>query len=346
MRALQIISSTPAPLALADRPIPVPGPHQVLIKISCCGICHTELDEIHGRTPPPVLPVIPGHEVVGRITALGSAVTNLRLDQRVGVGWIAGSCGHCTACLNGDENLCPEFLATGRDTDGGYADYLCINADHTTPIPKPLTDDQAAPLLCAGAVGYRALRLASLGHHQRLGLTGFGASGHITIQLARRLFPDLIVYVFARDAGQRELALTLGANWAGDIGEDPPLPLHAIIDTTPAWRPMLESLRHLAPGGRLVINVIRKESLDQAALTELDYGDHLWLEKELKSVANVTRTDIRATLDLAAAMAADGSLQLTTQRYDFNQANAALEDLQLGQSRGAKVLCIDPALMR
>ena len=294
------IGADSQPLEAVDRPVPEPGPDEILLQVTVCGVCHTELDEIEGRTPPPRLPVVPGHQAVGQVQRLGSEVTAFREGDRVGVAWIHDACGQCAECAAGDENLCPQFHATGRDADGGYAEFLTVPAAFAHPIPAGLTDAEAAPLLCAGAIGYRSLRLTQLRDEGRLGLTGFGASGHLVLKLVRHRWPAVRVHVFSRSAAEREFARQLGAAWAGDTAESPPEPLDAIIDTTPAWRPVVEALRNLRPGGRLVINAIRKEDADQGELLRLRYPEHLWMEKEIKSVANVTRRDVREFLDLAA----------------------------------------------
>ena len=286
LRETVSLDEVEAPLELVELPVPEPAAGEVLVEVAACGVCHTELDEIEGRTAPPRLPVIPGHEVVGRVVRCGPGVTARQPGDRVGVGWIHHSTGRP------DENLSPEFRATGRDVHGGYADYLTVPAAYACPVPDAFSDVEAAPLLCAGAVGYRSLALTGLRDGEPLGLTGFGGSGHLVLQLARHRFPRSPVHVFARDAGARAFAIELGAAWAGDTTQSPPLALRAIVDTTPAWKPVVEALRNLAPGGRLVINAIRKEDTDKACLLELRYHDHLWLEREIKSVANVTYRDI------------------------------------------------------
>lgn len=324
-----------APLTLTELPKPLPAEHEVLLKVSACGVCHTELDEIEGRLPPPRLPVILGHQVVGRVEATGGRTGQIRIGDRVGVAWIHSACGTCKFCLAGRENLCADFAATGRDADGGYAEYMTVPESFAHPLPEVFSDIQAAPLLCAGAIGYRSLRLTGLQNGQRLGLTGFGASAHLVLNMARYRFPDSEIYVFARSAEERAFALELGAVWAGDTQERPPRKLDSIIDTTPAWEPIVQALANLEAGGRLVINAIRKES-DRAALLELDYPRHLWLEKEIKSVANITRADVREFLALAAEM----RLQPTVQEFALEQANQALWELKTGRIRGAKVLNI------
>ena len=231
------------PLQLVDLPVPEPGPGEILIRVSACGVCHTELDEIEGRLTPPRLPVVPGHEVVGVVEKRGENARRFKPGERVGVGWIHHSTGRQ------DENLSPEFRATGKDVNGGYAEYMTVPEQYAYPIPEVFTDEQAAPLLCAGAIGHRALKLAQINDGDRLGLTGFGGSAHLVLQLSRYLYPDTDVYVFARDATAREFALESGAVWAGDGADGCPARLHAVIDTTPAWKPVVDAMRNLRPGG-------------------------------------------------------------------------------------------------
>ena len=334
------------PLRLRSLEEPTLAPGEVLLHVKRCGVCHTELDEIEGRTPPPRLPVILGHQVVGVIEGVQSLPTlefpngSQRLETleslRVGVAWIASACGHCSYCVSGQENLCPEFKATGRDIDGGYAEYMKVRADFVHPIPESLSDSEAAPLLCAGAVGYRALRLCNLQEGQSLGLMGFGGSNHLVLKVAKHRYPQSNIFVFSRNAGEREFALSLGATWAGAIDDIPPDELDAIIDTTPVWRPDMEALKRLKPGGRLVINAIRKEEADKESLLELDYASQLWLEKEIKSVANVTRQDVREFLGLAA----EANIKPEFQEYGLADANQAVREMKQGKIRGTKVLVI------
>jgi propanol-preferring alcohol dehydrogenase len=332
-RITPVDGDTTGPLTAVALPVPEPADDEVLIEVATCGVCHTELDEIEGRTPPPRLPVVPGHEVVGRVVARGSACRTLELGTRVGVGWIHRSDGSAA------ENLSAAFVATGRDVDGGYAEYMTAPERYAFPLPENLDDVTAAPLLCAGAVGYRALRLTRLRDGDVLGLTGFGGSGHLVLQFARRLFPASPILVFARDADARAFARELGADWSGATDEPPPRACQAIIDTTPAWAPVLAALEALCPGGRLVINAIRKEAGDSERLADLDYARHLWLEKELTTVANVTGADIVATLALASAL----PLRIETETFALAAANEALRRLKSGGVRGAKVLRIGQA---
>lgn len=330
-RILSLADGDPAPLRAVDLPIPVPAPGEIRLRVTACGVCHTELDEIEGRTAPPRLPVVPGHEVVGRVDARGPGATRFELGARVGVGWIHSSSG------TADENLSPRFRATGRDVHGGYAEYLTVPEAYAYPIPPVFGDAEAAPLLCAGGVGYRSLRLTGIGDGQALGLTGFGGSAHLVLQLARHLYPRTEVHVFARDAAARAFARELGAVWAGDTAERAPRLLDAIIDTTPAWQPVVEALANLRPGGRLVINAIRKEEGDKAELLRLNYATHLWLEKEIKSVANVTHRDLAEFLPIAGAI----PLRPAVETYPLAEANRALLELKRGPVRGAKVLLMD-----
>ena len=331
LQATASFDANSAPLVLADIDDPVPAADEILVRVAACGVCHTELDEIEGRTPPPQLPVVPGHEVVGRVVAAGSNARRFRQGDRVGVGWIHSSDG------TEAENISPAFRATGRDVNGGYAELMTVPELYAAPIPEVFGDVEAAPLMCAGAVGYRALRLTGLVNGESLGLTGFGGSGHLVLQMARHLYPDSPVFVFARSERERRFALDLGADWSGDTAASPPKALRAIIDTTPAWKPVLAALECLQPGGRLVINAIRKEDGDRDLLAGLRYEDHLWLEKEIKTVANVTHRDLAEFLPLAAEV----PLHVETQTYPLEAANDALNDLRRGDIRGAKVLKIN-----
>jgi propanol-preferring alcohol dehydrogenase len=320
-----------------EMPDPEPGPGDILLQITVCGVCHTELDEIEGRTPPPRLPIILGHQVVGKVAAAGAGAGRFRIGDRVGVAWIYSACGRCRFCRAGDENLCPDFKATGRDAHGGYAQFMTVPESFVHPIPADLNDTEAAPLLCAGAVGYRSLRLTGLQDGHAIGLTGFGASGHLVLKMVRHRYPGARVFVFARSPSQRTFAKELGAVWAGGTEDKAPEALDAIIDTTPAWKPVVEALDNLVPGGRLVINAIGKEDGDKEELLRLDYPAHLWLEKEIKSVANVTRRDVAEFLALAAEMA----IRPAVQEFALEEANQALLELRTRKIHGAKVLRID-----
>lgn len=328
------LNETDQPLELRQATVPSPQDDEILVRVSCCGVCHTELDEIEGRTPPAHFPVIPGHQVIGVVEKCGKSVTRFRVNDRVGVAWIFSACGKCEYCARGLENLCPDFQATGRDHHGGYAQFMTVGERFAYPIPPTLGDTEAAPLLCAGAIGYRSLKLAGMRDGQTLGLTGFGASGHLVLKMARHLYPESAIYVFARSEEEQHFARHLGADWAGNFPQSPPRKSNAIIDTTPAWTPVLESLLQLAPGGRLVINAIRKESGDATTLSLMRYQDHLWMEKEMKSVANITRADVEEFLALAASIPIKPDVEI----YPFEDANRALLDLKHKHVKGAKVL--------
>lgn len=323
-----------APLTLMEVPIPKPRAGEILIRVTACGVCHTEIDEVEGRTPPGKLPVVPGHQVVGTVVQSGTDTARFRVGDRVGVGWIFRACGRCEFCLTGRENLCNRFEATGRDVNGGYAQYMVAPEAFTYPIPEVYSDVEAAPLLCAGAIGYRSLRLARIDKIATLGLMGFGASAHLVLKLVCHQYPEVKVYVFARSETERSFALKLGAFWSGDITEPPPESPESIIDTTPAWKPVLASMEHLKKGGRLVINSIRKESQDRECLENLSYKDHLWMEKEIKSVANITSSDVREFL----VKAAEAGIRPHITEYPLEDANRALCELKKKAICGAKVL--------
>jgi len=326
-----------APLILTEIPDPVPGDREVLIKISACGVCHTELDEIEGRTPPPEFPVVLGHEVVGRVIQNGPGAKRFTIGDRVGIAWIHSACGTCTHCREGNENLCEQFQATGRDADGGYAQLTTVPERFAYKVPDMFTDLEAAPLFCAGAIGYRSLRLTGLQNGQTLGLTGFGGSAHLVLMMVQHRFPETRVFVFARHEKEQLFARELGAVWAGAPTDEAPEKLDCIIDTTPAWKPVVEALKNLKSGGRLVINAIRKESADLDYLLNLDYPKHLWMEKEIKSVANVAAADVEEFLRLAAEIPIRPEIQV----YPLEEANTALVELKEKHVRGAKVLKID-----
>ena len=326
------------PLKLEEVPKPTIADDELLVRVSTCAVCHTELDEIEGRTPPPRLPVILGHQAVGSIDEVGEKVHGFSAGERVGVAWIFSACGVCRYCREGRENLCEKFTATGRDANGGYAEYMAVPAGFAHRIPGMFTDLEAAPLLCAGAIGYRSLTLAGIADGDNLGLMGFGASGHLVLKLVRHRYPHTTIFVFARGDSEKEFARSLGAAWAGNIDSVSPEHLHSIIDTTPAWAPVVASLKNLHPGGRLVINAIRKEDRDKSVLSSIDYPTHLWMEKEIKTVANVTRNDVREFL----AIAAEISLKADVEEFSLKDANKALTDLKRRKIRGAKVLKIPP----
>ncbi len=317
------------PLKMEEIPDPSPGPEQILVRISACGICHTELDEIEGRLPPK-LPIVLGHQIVGTVLRLGSGATRFHAGDRVGIAWIHSACGKCPFCKGGNENLCLEFRGTGCHAHGGYAQFTVVSEDFAYLIPERFSDTQATPLLCAGAIGYRDLILSGIKRGQTLGLFGFGASAHIVIQLAR--YWGCNVFVFTRGETHRNLAKKLGASWAGGPEDDPPGKVHCAIDFTPVGETVPRALRVLEKGGRLVLAVIRKRN----PIPPLDYAKLLWDEKEIKSVANVTRKDAREFLSLAAEI----PIIPEVQEFKLGEANQALILLKQGRIQGAGVLWI------
>jgi propanol-preferring alcohol dehydrogenase len=330
MKAM-VLNKPRQPLTLVDLPIPKPKENEILIKVSVCGACHTDLDEAEGRLATK-LPVVPGHQAVGIVSELGRRVTKHKVGDRVGATWLYSSCGECNFCKTGQENLCLNAKWTGKDADGGYAEYMVIGEDYAYPIPKRFTDSQAAPLLCAGVIGYRTLRLAEIKKGETIGLYGFGASAHIVIQVIKHKFPDSPVYAFTKSGGHAELAKSLGATWTGLSGETPPVKLDKIMDFTPAGECVRDALKILNRGGRLVINAIRKET----PVPPLDYAEYLWLEREIKSVANVTRRDAEEFLPLAAQI----PIVPTIEEFPLEQANEVLLKIKQSKLKAAGVLRI------
>ncbi|MBS7605015.1 MAG: zinc-dependent alcohol dehydrogenase family protein [Candidatus Bathyarchaeia archaeon] len=322
-----------SPLSYEDLPTPEPKGKDILIRVHACGICRTELDEIEGRLKPRI-PVIPGHQVVGRVVEMGAEAGRFSVGDRVGVAWIYSSCGVCRFCRRGLENLCENFMGTGCDADGGYAEYMIVNEDYAYKIPTIFSDVEAAPLLCAGAIGYRALKLTGIEDGDVIGLYGFGSSAHIVFQLVRYLYPNSKIFVFTKRRGDppSQLAAKMGADWIGETGEKPPLKLNCAIDTTPTGIPVREALGNLERGGRLVMNLIRKET----PITDLDYTLHLWWEKEIKSVANITRRDVAEFLEVAAKI----PIKPEVVEFRIEEANEALKMLKYGAYRGSGVLVI------
>ncbi len=332
MKAIVLTKTGPIeskPLSLVKLPIPKPKENEILIKVSVCGACHTDLNEAEGRLPTK-LPVVPGHQVVGIVSEIGKGVKKYKIGDRIGVTWLYSSCGQCDFCKTGQENLCEKAKWTGKDVDGGYAEYMVINENYAYPIPKRFTDSQAAPLLCAGVIGYRTFRLSEIKKGETIGLYGFGASAHIVIQIIKHKFPDNPVYAFTKTGGHAELAKSLGATWTGISGEVPPVKLDKIMDFTPVGECVRDALKVLNRGGRLVINAIRKETLIPA----FDYAEYLWLEKEIKSVANVTRKDAEEFLPLAAQI----PVVPTIEEFPLEQANEVLLRIKQSKLKAAGVL--------
>jgi propanol-preferring alcohol dehydrogenase len=319
------------PLKLVDLPIPKPKDSGILIKVSVCGACHTDLDEFEGRLATK-LPVVPGHQVVGTVAESGKSVTKHKIGDRVGVTWLYSSCSRCNFCKSGQENLCETAKWTGKDADGGYAEFMVIGEDYAYPIPEQFTDSQAAPLLCAGVIGYRTFRLADIKKGETIGLYGFGASAHIVIQIIKHKFPENPVFVFTKSGGHADLAKSLGAAWTGISGEIPPVKLDKIMDFTPVGECIKDELKILNRGGRLVINAIRKET----PIPSFDYAEYLWLEREIKSVANVTRKDALEFLPLAAEI----PIVPTIEEFPLEQANEVLMKIKQSKLKAAGVLKI------
>jgi len=328
------ISKTPrpieeVPLAEVEVEDPVPGPDEVRIKISTCGICYTDLHVIEGELPPKKLPIIPGHEIVGVVDATGEKVTRYKLGDRVGAAWLHSACGECEFCLRGNENLCEEARFTGYDVDGGYAQYTVVPQDFAYPIPGGFSDLEAAPLLCAGIVGYRALRLSDIEKGGRLGLYGFGASAHVVIQVAT--YWNCEVYVFSRSEEHRRLARELGAVWTGRAEDEPPRKLHSAIIFAPAGKLVLDALRVLDKGGTLAL-----AGIYMTPVPELDYDKYLYHEKTVRSVANSTREDAGDILSLASEI----PIRTEVQEFALDEVSRALLLLKQGKIQGAGVLRI------
>ncbi len=319
-----------APLERRSLAPPQPRAGEVLLRVRCCGVCHTDLHIVEGEMPPAKLPVVPGHQVVAVVERVGPGVTHPAPGARVGVAWLYASCGVCEACRRGEENLCAQIMFTGYHVDGGYAQYLVARADYVYPLPGSFDDAHAAPLLCAGIIGYRALRLSSARTGERLGLFGFGASAHLAIQVAR--YWGCEVFVFTRGDAHRRLAEQLGAAWVGGLDADAPRELDAAVVFAPAGRVVIAALRRLRRGGTVAINAVH---LDQ--IPAFDY-DLLYWERVLRSVSNSTRQDGIEFLRLAASI----PLSVQVQQFSLTEANAVLTSLKRGEITGAAVLNVSP----
>ena len=315
------------PLRLHDRPTPTPNSGQVLVKIHVCGVCRTDLHVVEGELPDIKLPLIPGHQAVGTVTQVGSDVTELKKGDRVGIAWLQGTCGQCEFCTSGRENLCLSAQFTGYQVDGGYAEYAVVPARFAYPIPSIFSDDEAAPLLCAGIIGYRALRLSGIKPGQRLGLYGFGASAHIAIQIARHW--GCQVYVNSLKQEHQELARQLGAVWVGGVSEVPPDKLHGSIIFAPAGELVPPALRALERGGTLAL-----AGIHMSPIPSLDYDRDVFGERVIRSVTANTRQDGIDLLREAAAI----PIKPHTVRFSLEEANRALQELKAGAFQGAAVL--------
>jgi len=331
MRAMILHQPAPVeekPLRAVDVAPPTPGPGEVLVRVRACGVCHTDLHTVEGDLALPRLPLIPGHQVVGIVAEAGPGVTRFRPGDRVGVPWLYATCGECRFCQEGRENLCESARFTGYHADGGYAEAMVVAADFAYALPPDFSDTAAAPLLCAGVIGYRALRLSEVRPGQRLGLYGFGASAHVTLQVARHWGCE--VFVFTRSPAHQQLARELGAVWVGRAEEEPPARLHSAIIFAPAGALVPEALRVLEKGGTLAL-----AGITMSPIPELDYS-RLYQERTVRSVANSTRQDARELLRLAAEI----PLHTAVEEFPLQAANEALLRLKRSQIQGAGVLVV------
>ena len=329
MRAMQLDQPRPIgerPLRLVERPDPAPGPGELLLRVSACAVCRTDLQLCEGDLPARGLPVVPGHQIVGRVEALGEGAKGWQVGDRAGVAWLGGTDGTCAHCAAGRENLCDQARFTGWDRDGGYATHAVVRADFALPLPPGFADLDAAPLLCGGVIGYRSLRVSGIAPGGRLGLYGFGASATLAIQVARHW--GCRVFVCTRSKAEQERARALGAEWAGGYDGRPPVALDAAVTFAPSGDVVVAALRALDRGGTVAINAIH---LDR--VPELAYAD-LWWERSLRSVANFTRQDAREFIDLAASIPIRPEYEV----HALEDANVALDRLARGQVRGAAVL--------
>jgi len=318
-----------SPLQRQEVPTPQPGPGDVLVRVTVCGICRTDLHVIEGELEHPLLPLIPGHQAVGVISQVGASVTERKVGERVGIAWLQGTCGRCEFCVRGRENLCQEARFTGYQVHGGYAEYAVVPERFAYPIPAVFSDQEAAPLLCAGIIGYRALRLSGIQPGQRLGLYGFGASAHIAIQIARHWGCE--IYVSSLTSQHQALARELGAKWVGGASESPPARLHGAIIFAPAGELVPPALRALERGGTLAL-----AGIHMSTIPSLDYDHELFGERVLRSVTANTRQDGLDLLRDAAAI----PIKPKTQRFRLEEANQALQDLKAGAIKGAGVLTL------
>jgi propanol-preferring alcohol dehydrogenase len=332
MRAMLLEFPAPieeAPLRLADLPPPAPGPGQILIQVSHCGVCHTDLHIIEGELPLEHLPLIPGHQVVGRVRELGPGARRFVRGARVGLAWLHYTCGECKFCLSGRENLCEKAWFTGLHRDGGYAEMALASEDFVYPLPANISDESAAPLLCAGIIGYRALRLSGVRPGETLGLYGFGASAHLAIQIAR--YQGCRVLVFTRSPEHQDLARRLGAAWAGQAQDTPPVRPDRSIIFAPAGNLVPQALAALEKGGTLAL-----AGIHMTDIPVFNYEKHLFYEKTLRSVTASTRQDGQELLELAAKIPLKPEVQL----FQLDEANQALQLLKKGQINGAGVLAV------
>jgi len=317
------------PLQLVDLPVPEPGPEDVLLRIKVCGVCHTDLHTVEGELPEVKLPIIPGHQVVGTVEKMGEKASRFKEGERVGVAWLYSSCTRCGYCTRENENLCESARFTGYHVNGGYAEYIVVPEKFAYVIPEVFSDEEASPLLCAGIIGYRALRLSEVKPGQRLGLYGFGASAHVAIQVA--VHWGCQVYVFTRSDEHRKLAEKLGAVWTGTSKDEPPTKMDSSIIFAPAGELVLDALRVLDKGGTVAL-----AGIYMTPIPEMDYVKYLYHERTLRSVANATRQDGKELLKIAAEI----PIRTTTQAFSLEEANKALNFLKEGKINGAAILKI------
>jgi len=332
MRAMVLGSVRPVeerPLELKDIPVPEVEPGDILIRVRCCGVCHTDLHVVTGELPPHRMPVVPGHEVIGTVERAGERARRFRIGQRVGAAWLRSTCGECRFCRSGRENLCEQARFNGYDADGGYAEFVAVPEKFAYAVPDGFTDEEAAPLMCAGIVGYRALVLSGIEPGGTLGLYGFGGSAHIGLQIAKRR--GARVFVFTRSAAHQEMARKLGADWVGKAGGEPPARLTNAIIFAPIGALYLDALRLLDRGGTVV-----SAGIHMSPIPEIDYGSLLYHERKMLSVANATRKDGEELLRAAAEI----PVRTTVQAFPLEAANDALKLLRAGKVNGAAVLKI------
>lgn len=330
MRAMVLAGFKPAseaPLVLRDVPVPRPGPDEILIKVSRCGVCHTDLHIVEGELPDVRLPRIPGHEVVGTVEKRGAKARRFRVGDRVGAAWLYSADGSCRFCRSGRENLCESARFTGYHHDGGYAEYMVVPDKFAYAVPAAFSDEEAAPLMCAGIVGYRSLKLSGIKPGGKLGLYGFGASAHVAIQVARHW--GCRVYVFTRSEEHRRHAKKLGASWTGLAQEDPPAKIDSAIIFAPAGNLYLDAMRVLDRGGTVV-----SAGIYMSPIPEIDYNRYLYHERVMTSVANATRKDGEELLQVAAEI----PIRTTVEVYRLEEANEALRRVKMGRVTGAAVL--------
>jgi propanol-preferring alcohol dehydrogenase len=325
---VMVLRAPRQPLREETRPVPRPGPGQVLIRVHACAVCRTDLHVVDGELPDARLPLVPGHEIAGTVEAAGPGADRWRAGDRVGIGWLGGTCGSCAFCRSGRENLCEAARFTGYRIDGGYAEYLLAEADFCLPIPPGYADVEAAPLLCAGLIGYRALRAA--GDGERLGLYGFGAAAHIIAQVARHQGRRVFAFTRPGDAAGQEFARGCGAAWAGDSDAPSPEPLDAAILFAPVGALVPAALRAVSPGGTVVC-----AGIHMSDIPSFPYA-LLWGERVVRSVANLTRRDGEEFLALAPRV----PVRVVVDEYPLARANDALAALRSGRVRGAAVLKI------